>query len=248
MQRYKMAEIIIGNCVIPYTVRTSPQSKRLTIHLTPNDMEVVVPESTSEDRILSFVKKKRNWIYEKREELLETALKQEQDSLVHYRTGAKILYRGRRVKLYIERTGGDQLSIRYRNGFYIQVPVSLQDEYNDEVIESALTDWMKERIRQDCESFSRKYENLLGLQSKGIRIKGQKHLWGSCGHDQILNFNWRLVKAPKQVLEYVVAHEVCHLKYRNHSDEFWGLLRSVFSEIEICRKWLEKSADMKQNV
>jgi len=241
MQRYEMTEIIIGNTVIPYTVRTSQRSKKLTINITPNDMEVVVPESTSEDKIISFVKRKRNWIYEKREELLETALKQENESLVHYRTGAKIIYRGRRVKLYIERSDIDKISIRYQNGFYIQIPVALQDEYNDQAIESTLTDWMKERVRQDCEIFSRKYGKLLGLQPKGIRIKEQKHLWGSCGHDEILNFNWKLVNAPKQVLEYVVAHEVCHLKYRNHSDEFWGLLRSVFGEIEICRKWLEKS-------
>ncbi|MCK5200890.1 MAG: DUF45 domain-containing protein, partial [Spirochaetales bacterium] len=83
-----MTEIIIGNTVIPYTVRESHRSKKLTINITPNDMEVVVPESTSEDKIISFVKRKRNWIYEKREELLETALKQENESLVHYRTGA----------------------------------------------------------------------------------------------------------------------------------------------------------------
>ncbi len=238
-----MTEIIIGNTVIPYTVRTSQRSKKLTINITPNDMEVVVPESTSEDKIISFVKRKRNWIYEKREELLETALKQENEGLVHYRTGAKIIYRGRRVKLYIERADIDKISVRYQNGFYIQVPVVLEDEYNDQAIELALTDWMKDRVRQDCEIFSRKYGKLLGLKPKGIRIKEQKHLWGSCGKDNIININWKLIQAPKQILEYVVVHEICHLKYRNHSAKFWGLLRSVFGEIEICKRWLDKTGD-----
>jgi len=75
------------------------------------------------------------------------------------------------------------------------------------------------------------------LFPKGFRIKDQKHLWGSCGKDNIININWKLIQAPKQILEYVVVHELCHLKHRNHSDAFWTLVGSVFPEVDRCKRW-----------
>jgi hypothetical protein len=59
-------------------------------------------------------------------------------------------------------------------------------------------------------------------QTQGVRIKDQKHVWGSCGPDRIVNLNWHLIFAPKTVLEYAVVHELCHLRHRNHDRSFWG--------------------------
>ena len=74
-----------------------------------------------------------------------------------------------------------------------------------------------------------------------MRFKEQKHIWGSLSKDGIINVNWHLAFAPKQILEYVVAHEVCHLKYRNHSKKFWELLGSVLPNWNDCKSWLEKN-------
>jgi predicted metal-dependent hydrolase len=62
-----------------------------------------------------------------------------------------------------------------------------------------------------------------------VRIKDQKHVWGSCGPDRIVNLNWHLIFAPKTVLEYAVVHELCHLRHRNHDRSFWGAGRHTLA-------------------
>src|SRR5206468_11041569 len=64
----------------------------------------------------------------------------------------------------------------------------------------------------------------IGVSYQRIRIGGQRTLWGSCSARGTLSFNWRLVLAPLEVLDYVVVHELCHLRVPNHSNTFWSLL------------------------
>jgi predicted metal-dependent hydrolase len=64
----------------------------------------------------------------------------------------------------------------------------------------------------------------IGVEYRRIRIGGQRTLWGSCSPRGTLSFNWRLVLAPLEVLDYVVVHELCHLRVPNHSRRFWALV------------------------
>ena len=81
-------------------------------------------------------------------------------------------------------------------------------------------------------------EPLIGMVPRAIRIKAQKKLWGSCGKNCVINLNWRLGLFPKEVFEYVVVHEMCHLRHMNHSREFWKLVQKVMPGYEEQRKWL----------
>lgn len=234
-----MQSITVGKIEIPYSVRESQKASNFTIHVRPESVEIVVPEGTAEEIITTMVKKRSNWIFTKQVMLREMAHKQNDSMPVHFRSGAKILYRGRRVLLHIEKSHTDDLQIRYSNGFYISVPNSLNEASWDGTLNLAITNWMKQQVLKDTRAFVRRYSQKLDLYPKDIRVKEQKHFWGSMGKDKILNINWTLAYAPKQILEYVVIHELCHLKYRNHSPEFWNLIGSVFSDYERCREWLE---------
>lgn len=90
-------------------------------------------------------------------------------------------------------------------------------------------------------AFVRQHGEAHGLRPRAIRIKDQKHLWGSCGADRIVNLNWHLVFAPKTVLEYAVVHELCHLRHRNHGPEFWGLIGSILPDWEVRKAWLDQN-------
>jgi len=79
----------------------------------------------------------------------------------------------------------------------------------------------------------------LGLDYGKIFIKDQKTLWASCSRSKNLNFNWRLAAAPAEVLDYVVIHELCHLREMNHSKRFWGLVREVCPDYKARKKWLK---------
>ena len=83
------------------------------------------------------------------------------------------------------------------------------------------------------------YAGKMGVTYGRIRIKDQKTLWGSCSSRKNLNFNWRLVMAPGEVLDYVVVHELCHLKHMNHSAEFWDCVEEILPEYREHRRWLK---------
>lgn len=74
-----------------------------------------------------------------------------------------------------------------------------------------------------------------------ITIRNQKTRWGSCSGKGNLNFNWRLLMAPIEVLDYVVVHELCHLVYMNHSREFWQMVEQILPEAGQYRKWLKNN-------
>ena len=80
----------------------------------------------------------------------------------------------------------------------------------------------------------------LGVAYRRIRIGGQRTLWGSCSRGGTLSFNWRLVLAPLEVLDYVVVHELCHLRVPNHSRDFWGLVEKRRTHWREQRAWLRE--------
>lgn len=77
---------------------------------------------------------------------------------------------------------------------------------------------------------------------KRIRISRARSRWGSCGVKGTLNFSWRLILAPLEVIDYVVAHEVAHLRIKNHSREFWAWVEELFPDYRKMRKWLKANS------
>ena len=85
------------------------------------------------------------------------------------------------------------------------------------------------------------YAHMLGVTYGKISIRDQKTRWGSCSSEGNLSFNWRLILAPPDVLDYVVIHELCHRKEMNHSKEFWALVESLMPDYKERRKWLREN-------
>ena len=80
----------------------------------------------------------------------------------------------------------------------------------------------------------------LGLTYRAIAIRDQRTRWGSCSSRGTLSFNWRLVLAPRRILEYVVVHELCHLREQNHSRRFWRLVEEAWPAFEEDERWLRE--------
>ena len=85
------------------------------------------------------------------------------------------------------------------------------------------------------------FQQFTGGNYTSITIRDQKTRWGSCSGRGTLSFNWRLILAPPEILDYVVVHELCHLTHMNHSKEFWSLVGSVIPDYKIRRKWLKEN-------
>nr|WP_207789036.1 M48 family metallopeptidase [Neobacillus terrae] len=82
------------------------------------------------------------------------------------------------------------------------------------------------------------YQHYFKKKPSSIKVKEQQKRWASCTSKDELLFNWRCVMAPSPVLDYIVVHEMCHMLFKNHSQNFWDLLASVLCDYERRKEWL----------
>lgn len=102
-----------------------------------------------------------------------------------------------------------------------------------------LEKWLRQMILAYCEDKSAYYSELLGVKVKKVSVRETRSRWGSCSAQGALSYNWRLIFAPKDVIDYVVAHEVAHLREMNHSIKFWRLVAQLHPEAQRARHWLK---------
>jgi len=101
-----------------------------------------------------------------------------------------------------------------------------------------VTDFLKRQAKQDLNRAVNHYSAALNVKAKSITLRDTTSRWGSCSSSGALNFSWRIVLAPPEVLNYLAAHEVAHLREMNHSDRFWRLVEEVCPDMEIQKSWL----------
>lgn len=102
-----------------------------------------------------------------------------------------------------------------------------------------LIDWLKSEARADLKIACARHAGNLGVKIAGITLRDQSTRWGSCSSSGSLNFNWRLVLAPPDVLDYVAAHEVAHILEMNHRPVFWRTVARTYPDYERPKAWLK---------
>lgn len=107
-------------------------------------------------------------------------------------------------------------------------------------LEKLLEAWYRRQAKDYMDMRLAEFGAQLGLQAKSLAIRGQKTLWGSCTARGAISMNWRLMLAPARVVDYVLAHELCHLRHLNHSVQFWGLVEQVIPDYRSRRALLRQ--------
>ena len=212
-----------------YTIKRSPKRKKVTITV-ERDRSVVVhaPESIPERVIRDVVESKRQWIYEKRKH----AQKYEEQphppgkELVN---GESALYLGRNYQIEIR--SADLTEIRFEQRFLI--PACLVGERR-----TVLREWYIDRARKKILPRVWSIAASLGVDCASAKIVDSRFRWGSCTVKNNVNLNWRLIKAPIFVIDYVIVHELAHLIEGNHSPRFWNIVRTHAPAAEKARYWL----------
>ena len=212
-----------------YTIKRSSKRKKLTITV-ERDRSVVVhaPESTSEETIRKVVESKRQWIYEK------TQHAQKYDKRPHppgkeLVNGESALYLGREYQIEITSTDSTEIHLGQR----FLIPTSLAGERR-RVLRNWYIDQAKERILPKVKSLAA----TLGVNFASAKIVDNRFRWGSCTPKDNVNLNWRLIKAPMFVIDYVIVHELAHLIEANHTPRFWNIVRTHAPTMEKARSWL----------
>ncbi len=207
-------------------LRTDPRARRFIVKVDPStgEVSVVAPSSRSLERALEFARKERDWIAGRLAAVPEP---------VRLALGSTVLFKG--VE-HVIRASEEGLS-----------PVWIDRDVERPTIRVAgrpehatrrLIDWLKREARRKIGERVAEYSALLEVQSKRITLRDTSSRWGSCSSAKSLSFSWRLILAPPHVLDYVVAHEVAHLRELNHKPRFWRLVETLTPEVQRSVNWL----------
>ena len=218
-----MHELQVGYTTIPYSIRFSRKARRRRIVVRPEKVEVVAPRGDSKKALHKLIHEKREWVFNKQAILKEKTNRIEELTTYRMRSGAKIPYRGRKLRLRIIPSDSNRIQIEYRSRFFVHKP----EWAGEEDLRHSMELWFKNRIHEDVDLMVGKYAPMIGVEPGRITFKDMKSRWGSCGKSGDISLNLRLIHLPKNALEYVVIHELCHLRYRCHSKRFWQLVESV---------------------
>ncbi len=215
----------------PIVIDKIIRTKRKTISLIiGQDAKLVVraPLRTPNKLIENFVQEKSLWIRQKIDEMEEQpkALKRE------FVNGEGFLYLGRYYTLQIlENSTRD---IELRDKLYISRRILPHIRHH-------LKDWYKTEAKKKIIERCARYSNITGYTPLSIKISNAERRWGSCTSKGTLNFSWRLIMAPQEIIDYVIVHEMVHIKQPNHSKIFWIKVRSIMPDYEKRKKWLKEN-------
>jgi predicted metal-dependent hydrolase len=156
-----------------------------------------------------------------------------------------IMYGGQEYKVKLTPYSGKATQIIFRdNEFNIYI--------NNKVTESKLTKeaaqhlklWMIEKAEELIKKRTAEYSVILSVKYSNIRVKDTKTRWGSCSSKGNLNFNFRILMAPERVMDYIIIHELCHLKHMNHGKMFWETVAFYMPDYEKHKEWLKVNGRM----
>ena len=223
-----------------YQLRRSERAKKTRIVVTADKVEVVAPKNVSEQDIKSFVDSQRHWIADAIKRVRHRVETIKPLSPAQYSDGVTVPFQGEQVPLMVKHTPNKRTRLQLLDGRQFLVYLPEHHINRSDAIKSALEKWMKERVRELAILLIEKHGKKHQLVARQLRIKTLKSRWGSCGPTNDINLNWLLILAPPVILEYVVIHELCHIKHKNHSKDFWALVGDHMPDYAQHRYWLKQ--------
>lgn len=200
----------------------SPRAKRLTLRIDSKERLPVltIPERCSAKKAVAFAKEHQDWIERSLARLPQTKKFEDREQ----------------ISLF-----GQTVTIRHnsklRKGTFLEDNV-LNVSGEAEFLHRRVKDYIKEQAKNEFYKRSKLLAEKLGCSLHDVTIKDTKSRWGSCSSMHNINYSWRIALAPENVINYLMAHEVAHLKHQDHSRAFWRCVRELYPEAETGKVWL----------
>jgi len=223
-------EYLQGNGFIAEVIRTS-RVKSADIKVEDCAVSVVVPRQLPIERIEQLLKDKNRWIKEKlilQREALPVSNKE-------YISGEAFSYLGRNYRLKVQHGSFEPMKL-LQGRLVATVPNNSEQAH---IIRNALIRWYKTHAELRLQDKVNRYAKMVGVETSVVGIKTFKSRWGSCSSKGHIDFNWKIITAPHHIVDYVVVHELCHLKQHDHSPKFWKLVERVIPDYAECKEWLK---------
>ena len=223
-----VVQVIFDQAIYPVRLRRHRQARRYTLRIDAASREVVLtmPPRGSVKEAKDFAQKHGGWIAARLKRLPEAA---------PFAHGVEVPLRGEPHRIVNRRGARGTVWIETDEAGQHLLCVAGEPPH----VDRRVSDFLKREAQRDLEAASRRYAAKLGVASKRICVRDQSSRWGSCSNTGVLSFSWRLIFAPSFVLDYLAAHEVCHLVELNHSLRFWRLVKRLYPEFDRAKVWLD---------
>lgn len=224
--------VTFGQTTIQYAIERRP--RRRTIAITVDAVAGVLlkaPVDLPAEQIDTVVYNKGAWIVQRMADIREVTATHHPRQYV---SGESYFYLGRQYRLNVTHSSDIKHPRAKLSGRYleVQLPDTLPSIEHKRAIQTVIVQWYRKRAAARIPERVARYAAMLGVAHPPTLIRDQQKRWGSCSRDGELRFNWRIIMAPMSLVDYVVAHEVCHRKERSHSSVFWKWLRLVMPDYE----------------
>jgi predicted metal-dependent hydrolase len=198
--------------------------------------EVIVraPVEVSDDVIRSIVAERQLWVHRSLAEWAELNATRMHRPLAQ---GQGFAYLGRSYRLkFVEDRDS---TLRLKNGRWeLSEPFYL--EHGEYAVRKAFRDFYIAKGNLIFAERVARFAPMVAVTPSAIEVKELGYYWASCGNTGALNFNWKTVMAPQTVIDYIVVHELCHLRHRDHTDAFWNEVDKVLPNFRERKEWLRK--------
>jgi len=228
-------EITLDGKAVPYIVKRSTRARHVRLEIRQETgLILVIPRGYPVERLSDLLKAKQRWILgnlaKTNDDLLPSVRQQVED-------GDFVLYLGRQLKVVVRKRNG-AAGVRLEHD---RLMVTLASDSDG--LYPVLEQWYRTQAARLMHEKAEVWSDKLDVNYSKINIRGQKSRWGSCSRNGNISFNWKLVMAPEPVIDYVVIHELAHIKQMNHSKRFWQLVADYCPEWREYKKWLRLHED-----
>ncbi len=209
-------------------LRRHPRARNLTLRVNAATRKIVatIPKRASRREAAGLILAHYAWITER---LLKAP------QVMAFIDGTEIPFRGRPHRIcFRAQTRGRGVVAQIEGETGSELHVAGRPEY----CPRRLKDWLVRTAKTDLEERTKRHASTLGVTYRRISVRDQSSRWGSCSSTGTLSFSWRLILAPPEILDYVAAHEVAHLKEMNHSPAFWSIVSELCPDFKAAEHWL----------
>ena len=212
----------VGEELLPLVIKRHAKAKRICLRYNPTQhaISLTLPRHTKVSDGLNFLTQKTEWLIQT---LSEMPLKKQ------IKPGVVIPLLGERVRIKHEKELGRP---------FLLMDDTLYISGAREFFPRRVTEALKRVAAIRIQELALKDAAKIGRRVNRISVRDTRSRWGSCSSTGNLSFSWRLVFAPREVMEYVVAHEIAHLRHMNHSQNFWELVEYLCPNHEVAKEWL----------
>ncbi|HZZ03159.1 SprT family zinc-dependent metalloprotease [Paraburkholderia sp.] len=229
----KLRSLTIGSRTLHYVLKRSAR-RSIGFAIDSTGLMITAPRWVTLADIETAITEKQRWIFTK---LIEWQTRVEQRALpkVDWKDGAEVPYLGQPVRIKL---GSPQGTLAFSaDEAALQVPLPLQAD--PQQIKDRVQGWLQGEAKRLFGERLAIYAEKLGVDYRAYALSSAATRWGSCSSDGKIRLNWRLIHFPLSIIDYVVAHELAHLREMNHSPRFWQTVESIFPEFREARQTLK---------